>query len=207
MCTNTLAQGLTSHWNFGYNAALLFGNYNPTALHDSEMQTVAGCASISSNNGELLYYASPTHIWDKNHGLVTNSENIIGYGNSSQGALFIPHPIDPNKHFLVTNDYAYPLNYYDSTNRGHFIHRLDRTMTNPNGKIASNYKNKLFSAKTGERLTAVHHSNGRDVWLVLRKPYSDTIMSFLLTEDGVQTPPIYSITPADTSDPYGQIKA
>ena len=52
------AQNETSNWYFGNKAALKFENGRLITLDDSAMDALAGSASISNANGELLFYSN-----------------------------------------------------------------------------------------------------------------------------------------------------
>jgi len=117
--------------------------------------------------------------------------------------LLIPHMADPNRHYLITNHFVSLFG-----GNGHYYHQINKTWKHPFGEIAPLDKNLLFSDSTGERLTALHHANGRHIWLIVRFPKSDSLGAFLLTEQGIQLPPVISHSSVpDTTVPSGQIKA
>ena len=47
-----------NYWYFGDKAGLNFNTSPPTALTDGQLNTFEGCATISDNNGALLFYTS-----------------------------------------------------------------------------------------------------------------------------------------------------
>ena len=67
------------------------------------MWTLEGCAAISTSLGDLEYYASPESLWNKNHVVAINGSGLAGDNSSTQGALFIPHPVNPNAQYLFTH--------------------------------------------------------------------------------------------------------
>src|SRR4051812_7252503 len=46
-----------------------------------------GCSSICDDNGTLLFYASPTTIWDRTHTIMPNGNGLLGGISSTQGVL------------------------------------------------------------------------------------------------------------------------
>ncbi len=204
LTSNSAAQGPTSNWFFGNQAAFKFTDYQPVNLpNSSAMSAGHGVATVSNIRGELEYYAQPEIAYNRQHQIVHNGDNLNGIQVSWQGAMLIPHMADPNRHFLITNQF---LSGFGGT--GHYYHQIKKTWKYPTGEIMPSDKNLFFSDSTGERLTAVHHANGRHIWLIVRYPNSDSIGAFLLTELGVQQPPVisYSSVP-DTNQPRGQMKA
>ena len=204
------AQGPTSHWHFGNQAGIVFDNYQPTSISNSSLSAIAGCSSISTSEGQLLYYGGPSSIFNQSGLTLSNSDSLKGHNLSHQGALFVPNMIDKARHFYVTNKYDpnLPLSASQEFNEGFFIHEILANLESPMGRILPNKKNQLFSPKTGTRLTALHHANGRDVWLVIRRPYSDTLLSYLVDENGINQDPVVSLSSvSDTTKPFGQLKA
>ena len=108
----------------------------------------------------------------------------------------------------MTNDFREDFGTGAFTNTGHYLHLIKKTFTHPTGEIGNGEKNIHFSNETGERITAVHHANGSDVWLIVRVPKSDTLLSFLLSESGIDLNPVVSVSAyIDTNYAYGQIKS
>ncbi|MBD10219.1 MAG: hypothetical protein CMC68_05660 [Flavobacteriaceae bacterium] len=50
------AQAEASKWYFGTNAGIDFSSGGPIVLTDGQLSTDEGCATISENNGDLLFY-------------------------------------------------------------------------------------------------------------------------------------------------------
>lgn len=51
-------QGEANIWYFGENAALDFNCGSPVALTDGQINTIEGCAVLSNNLGQLLFWIS-----------------------------------------------------------------------------------------------------------------------------------------------------
>jgi|GEM_PF-4995767 len=105
------AQNEANTWTFGNNAMIKFvdngtGVYAPTNLPNSAMSQGEGVASISDENGDLLFYTNGQQIWNNQnveHPLTSytflpnvGGINVLGGdGTSTQSAVVIPNP-DPN---------------------------------------------------------------------------------------------------------------
>lgn len=187
---NVQCQGVTSNWYFGDSAAIQFQNYISSPIFDSQMYSIKGTASISQQNGLLLYYANPEFVFNKSHEVVYNGINLIGNDTTIQGSLLIPHPTNPNWTFLITNEW----DNTDSQLDGLYLHKIKRDFEFSQGSILESDKNIHILNIENQGFTAVHHQNGRDVWLVTRNPTSDTMISILITDSGAIMPPIYSIS-------------
>ena len=185
------AQGLTANWYFGDSAGVHFYNFSPSSLLNSNLGTAfEGCAALSNSNGELMYYARPEFALNYGHDTIENGSDLTGSVTSTQGSLFIPNPIDSNITYLVTQTPG-------SGIIGHYYSIIRRTPTFPSGIILSQEKNILLVRGSTEKTTAVHHNNGKDIWILIRKFDSDTLLAFLVTETGIQPEPIVSILQND----------
>lgn len=104
------AQNEANTWTFGSNAMIKFVNsgptYTPTALPNSAMSQNEGVATISDENGDLLFYTNGQTIWNNQNVAVSMPSNVGlptyggvpvlgGDGTSTQSAVVIPNP-DPN---------------------------------------------------------------------------------------------------------------
>ena len=61
------AQNEGNIWYFGENAGLDFNSGAPVPLIDGQLNTLEGCAAISDNSGDLLFYTDGMTVYNKNH--------------------------------------------------------------------------------------------------------------------------------------------
>jgi hypothetical protein len=86
---------------FGYNAGMRFDvNGNVTALEDGKLETNEGCATISDELGNLLFYTDGRTVYDRNHKIMPNGNYVAGTGlfgdpSSTQSAIIVPKLGDP----------------------------------------------------------------------------------------------------------------
>ena len=52
---------------FGYGAGLDFNSGSTVALIDGMLNTSEGCATISDNSGDLLFYTDGMTVYNRNH--------------------------------------------------------------------------------------------------------------------------------------------
>lgn len=66
---HAFAQGKQgNNWHFGFWAGLSFNAGSPPeVLYDGQTSLYNGVASISDNEGNLLFYADGYHIWNREH--------------------------------------------------------------------------------------------------------------------------------------------
>ena len=100
------AQKQAANWYFGENAGLQFDldNKRVNVVRDGQLNTREGCASISDDRGNLLFYTDGVTIWNKNHDIMPNGTGLHGDSSSAQSGIIVPNPEDPNIYYVFTVD-------------------------------------------------------------------------------------------------------
>jgi len=80
-------QGEANIWYFGDGAGLDFNTDPPTALYDSPIYTIEGCATISDSSGQLLFYTDGRKVYNKLHQIMPNGEGLLGHSPAPQSVL------------------------------------------------------------------------------------------------------------------------
>jgi len=176
----------TENWYFGDKAGLSFATNPPTPLIDGAMNTVEGCATISDTAGNLLFYTNGVTAWNKNHQVMQNGTGLMGHESSTQSSLIVPQPGNDSLYFLFTTDGA-----------GLFQKVFQYTTVNIYenaglGKVVS--KNNVLVDLVCEKLTATHHVNGKDIWVLVHGFPNDSFYAYLINEHGLINCPIISKT-------------
>ena len=204
-------QGETSNWYFGNNAGIRFNNNGTvTALDDGRLDTFEGCTTISDALGDLLFYTDGITVYDRNHNVMQNGDGLYGDPSSTQSALIVPKPLDPNIFYIFTVDTAtsqvdadFGLNYSI----------VDMTMNNGNGAITQ--KNIKLLDDCSEKIAAVvKNCSDNSIWIVtlatqygFNSGFMNTYHAFEISASGVSTTSVKSIFPAlKIEDPRGYLK-
>lgn len=181
----TKAQKETDIWYFGKYAGLDFSSGTPVSLSNSALSTEEGCVTISNAGGKLLFYTDGIKVWDKNHKMMPNGDELKGDPSSTQSGVVIPKPNSKNLFYLFTVD--------GSAGEGGFCYSLiDLKLNNGLGDVSDKEKNILLKAKVTEKLTAVRHRNNKDIWVIVHEWESDAFLAYLVTEQGINKIPIVS---------------
>ena len=103
LSTTILAQGEADHWYFGSGAGLIFDHENGTVMATDAargtIDTNEGCSSISSPNGDLLFYTDGRSVWDRNYNIMPNAnynsgQGLLGDSSSTASAIACkPHSL------------------------------------------------------------------------------------------------------------------
>jgi WD40 repeat protein len=159
----------TDRWYFGRQAGLDFSSGTPTPLLDGAMTTYEGCATATTKRGELLFYTDGQTVWNRQHQPMPGGRHLMGSGSSTQSALIVPDPGSGNIFYIFTV----------------------AAQGGPDGLrysvVDMPRANLLLITPVAEKLAAVRHPNGRDVWVVAHRWNSNAFVSFLVTADGVSS--------------------
>ena len=183
---NVFSQREADHWYFGDNAGLHFNVGSLDILNDSKMSTLNGSSSISDIEGNLIFYTDGQTVWNKNHQIIEDGENLAGELSNTQSSIIIPKPnsetnfyIFNTRQTLINSPTLYPGIYYSE---------VEISSTYPSGKIIR--KNERLENSTAQKITAVHHKNGKDVWLItygsnVYQGVNNVFYAFKVTESGI----------------------
>ncbi|MGB5376365.1 T9SS type B sorting domain-containing protein [Muriicola sp.] len=204
------SQGETSNWFFGNGAGIRFNSDGSVSnASKSKLETIEGCATISDTFGGLLFYTDGITVYNKNHEIMMNGEELYGDPSSTQSAMIVPKPEDPELFYVFTVDTSpfagdpdYGLNYSI----------VDITADNGLGAVIQ--KNVPLLADCSEKITAViKNCFEQSVWIVTLASQNgatgvlDTFYAFEVNAVGVLANPVTTtFTNLQIEDPRGYLK-
>lgn len=185
VCTMVVAQKEANIWYFGTNAGVNFASGTPIALEDSQLATEEGCAVISTKQGKMLFYTDGISVWNANHQKMPNGTGLKGDPSSTQSGVAIPWPNHQGKYYLFT--------VAATANAGGIEYSLvDIALAEGLGDVVETEKNVMLADSVTEKLTAVTHRNGKDIWVIAHGWNNDEFLAYLVTENGVSKTPVVS---------------
>lgn len=174
-------------WYFGQYAGLDFNTIDdqgrPTVLINGALATDEGCSTISDEDGNLLFYTNGETVWNRLHQVMPNGTGLYGSYTSTQSALIVPQPESDRYYYIFTTA-------AQGQDDGLNYSIVDMYSDDGFGDVAT--KNNQLYTPTTEKLTAVHHVNGRDIWVITHKWESDEFYVYLVTEKGLNETPVIS---------------
>jgi len=183
-------QQQASVWYFGNFLGLDFrGGGAPTPLANGAQINLEGMATISDSSGNLLYYSTGELAWNRQHQQLPNGFGLKGHWSTTQSALFVPKPGNPDLHYLFTVDAG---KYIDDNVEGLHYSVVSLCADGGLGDIIPETKNQLLLSYTSEKISAVYHANGTDVWVLTHLMNSDKFYAYLVTHEGISQPVISS---------------
>ncbi|TMM53471.1 T9SS type B sorting domain-containing protein [Maribacter algarum] len=203
-------QGETSNWFFGNGAGITFnsdGSITPTT--QGRLDTFEGCATISDSFGDLLFYTDGIIVYDRDHKVMQNGGNLLGDPSSTQSALIVPKPGDPNIFFIFTVDTS---SFQGDPDRGLNYSIVDVTLND--GKGAVTQKNIPLLNDCSEKVAAViKDCSDQSIWLLTfaslggSKGVFDTFHAFEINTNGVNVTSVKTTFEGlDIEDPRGYLK-
>lgn len=186
-CLQATAQ-FDNNWYFGRRAGLNFsvsgGQNTPTVLTDGILQSNEAAATISDEDGNLLFYTNGVEVYNKNHQRMPNGFGLGGNISACQMSI-VPFPGDRNLFYIFTADA-----FEDDFINGYRYSVVDITLDGGRGDVIS--KNNLLWANCTERMAAVRHANGLYVWLITNDFESNVFRAWLIDCNGLQANPVVS---------------
>ncbi|WP_196887618.1 gliding motility-associated C-terminal domain-containing protein [Aureivirga sp. CE67] len=188
------AQKESSIWFFGENAGLDFNTDPPTPITGS-LSTLEGCTSISTPEGELLFYSDGTDVWNKNHESMfppgtSFADKLGGNSSSTSSGIIIPYPTDENKYYIFTVDTHDA--YFETQSFGLKYSTVDMTLNGGLGGVVEEGKNTELLPKTSEKISATRTADGNGFWLITH--FEDKFYAYKITENGVDENPVITTT-------------
>tara|TARA_R100000951_G_scaffold95527_2_gene84605 strand:+ start:222 stop:1712 length:1491 start_codon:yes stop_codon:yes gene_type:complete len=173
----------TEKWYFGYGAGLDFSSGEPVPLTDGQTNMDSHESSFVANDdeGNLLFYGNFGNIWNKNHEVLAGSENF-GATESVTQIQCIKQPGNDSLYYIF-----HPVDIQPGT-----IYYSIININADNGLGALISSQELVSQPATQGIGAVLHCNGEDVWIATKQHGEKHLLSWLLTESGLELTPFIS---------------
>lgn len=196
------SQKVANNWLFG-DFGLEFKSDTVVIRKDYAVHKNRGMGIISDSNGQLLCYTDGMTIWNKNHTIMPNGQNMSTTlsGTKIQSSLIIPKPGSSSIYYTFTVH-----TYNGQSAAGLYYSIVDITKDNGLGDVT--LKGNKIQDQTDNKITAVYHQNGYDVWIITHQHNSNSYYAYLLTDKGLdETPVVSSLGKSFSSSFAGQLKA
>jgi hypothetical protein len=182
LCLFASVQAQNKIWYFGNRCGLDFSSGSPVAITNSMMKADEGCVTVSDNANQVLFYSNGDTVWNANHVPMPNGTGLYGQLSATQSCLAVRKPGSPNIYYLFT------LACQGNAN-GFCYSEIDMTLNAGLGDVTSN-KNVQLLTPCLEKLAAVRHANGVDVWVMVHPLNSGSYYAYLVSSGGISAPVI-----------------
>ncbi|MEM8510515.1 MAG: T9SS type B sorting domain-containing protein [Bacteroidota bacterium] len=180
------SQGEATNWYFGRNAGLDFNSGDPVPLLNGELSAIEGCGTISDPDGSLLFYSDGVTIWNRNHQVMPNGEELKGSTSSSQSVLIVPNPGNSALFYTFTTDDA--LLFQTGKANGFNYSVVDMSQDNGRGDVVE--KNINLLPIGSEKVTGVYNFTNNFYWVITH--FQNAFYAYRVDENGVDPNPVIS---------------
>lgn len=193
------AQNRANHWYFRDGQGIDFSGPSPVFLQNGAIGPAEGTAAISDTSGNLQFYTDGVTIWDRFHTPMPNGTGLTGNISTTQSALIIPQPDSLDLYYVFTAD--------QTCGPGGFRYSIvDMRLNGGRGDVLPNSKNVMLLSETLEKMAAVHHCNGKDIWITAIDYPTGDFHSWLITAQGLCGCPVVSRTGPVHGQGFGCMK-
>ena len=178
-------------WYFGQTAGLSFCSGSPVPLLDGQLSTNEGCATISDQNCNLLFYTDGSFVYDANHNIMSNSlvsspgGELNGNSSSTQSGVIVPVGNNSNFYYIFTVDDNHGID-------GCCYSLVNMNLNGGFGNVVLSSKNMPLLTPASEKIAAVRHGNGVHYWVIIHKWGTADFYTYLVTNGGINQTPIIS---------------
>lgn len=194
------AQKEANIWYFS-DYGLDFNTGEPSLIFDAAPHESRVMGVMSDAEGHLLMYSDGFSIWNRMHEKMPNGADILPlHGASSfQATVIIPRPETEGVYYVITSD---PSNGQSS--QGLYYSVVDMSLDGGKGDVTQ--RAVKLAEYTTNKMGAVFHENGKDVWLMVQQERPDNhYLTYRVTKDGFQLP-IKNIISSEANTFGGQFK-
>jgi gliding motility-associated-like protein len=189
------AQNQTAKWCFGQKAGLDFMTTPPTPF-TSSIITQEGCSSVADVAGNLLFYTDGITVYNSLHNIMTNGSGLLGNSSSTQSGVIIKKPGSATIYYIFTTGLQNGSIYYSV---------VDMSLSGGLGAVT--IQNTLLYTGSTEKLTAVRHCNGADMWAMTHDYNTNIYRCWLVTSAGINMTAVTSAVGTIHTGAVGHLRA
>jgi hypothetical protein len=116
-----------------------------------------------------------------------HGSGLLGHSSSTESGIIVPKPASTTQYYIFTVDA-----YDNGLVAGLCYSRVDMTLDGGLGDVVTTEKNISLLPYACEKVTAVGHDNGTNVWVITHQWGSSNFYAYEVTSAGVNTTPVIS---------------
>jgi len=181
------AQIKSSLWFFGDNAGIDFSKTPPIATSYGKTNSSEGVATISNEDGSLLFYSDGKNVYNRENKLMKNGSGLIGQnGSSAQSPIIVQDPGNNNYFYLF-----YIGDDFTPSTQGQLRYSVvNMCADSGRGELILGSRNTLIASDLNERLSCRPMANGDSFWLITSKIGTHEFYAYKITKNGINTTPV-----------------
>ncbi|MEO0468967.1 MAG: T9SS type A sorting domain-containing protein [Bacteroidota bacterium] len=195
ICSFSFGQSRMDKWQYGFYQALNFGPGGP--VQGTSAIASGPSASICTPNGDLLMYTNNNILWDGNHNLVSSDlGNPVPLNmtiNRTQ-TIIVKQPCVQDAYFVFSTvaNVVLPGSALPFPTSTEFTYSEVTATPNPLSVSVLSTNQSLATPVSTEKVTAIAHKNGRDIWVLTYDISLEEYHAYLVDPNGVSQTPVIS---------------
>lgn len=178
-----------ANWTISNNRNINFNlNSNGFSQVAYDSNNIYNPASVSDQNGNLLFYTNGVTVWNASNNVMPNGTGLLGAGGYfTQNVVIVPNPLDIDRYYIITISTG-----QNSNPQGLRFSEVDMKQDNNNGDVIQKniplkdsigtFINETYPLNFG-KITTAKHSNGKDYWLLAE--VGQHILTYLIDNSGI----------------------
>ncbi len=207
LATHAFAQKESTHW-YVRQQGLTFKQLPPRLLTDGASQRQNGKPVVMSHpqTGELLFYSDSRQLWNKQHQIMSNGDDLSGSSGhaSDQTSIAVPFPNNSNLYYMFTMQEAGGITTAGEAEMMLFYSVIDMQGDNGLGTVLD--KNIFLCDSLERKLTAVPFADREGYWLIAHQTDNNCFVVWPITSEGIGEPTVQCIGSVALYE-LGQIRA
>ncbi|MEM9544467.1 MAG: LamG-like jellyroll fold domain-containing protein [Bacteroidota bacterium] len=187
-CFQCNAQIESTQWLLPNNNVISFNpEISVTAFPETITSHLEGAAVVMNSEGEILFIATGTAVYDKNWNIIKNGEDLADKANinAAESPAVLQKPGSETEYYVFyTADHSVPENEGDLNYS--IVNICDE---NNEISIAPNEKNVLIPGDYSERLELVEIDRN-NYWLLTTAIFEKRLLAFKITNAGISDTPV-----------------
>lgn len=203
-----ISQSQTDNWFFGIESGIKFTPANISLQPQSSIQTPSGCTAFSNFKRELLFYTNGETVWNSNHEIMENGEELSGELENTQNSVIVPKPGSNTNFYLFTTR----ITNSSPHTAGVRYSEIEISAQYPLGRVIN--KNVFLDIFFTEKISAIYSEDGNSIYVIAfgtetssSSDAFDTLSTYKVDENGVSRRTVTKIPEASSQSSKGMIKA
>ena|GEM_PF-845463 len=189
------AQATDMRWIFGNAAGMDFTAGDPApflvpAPDDIGFNAYEGCAGVCDETGALLFFTNGQKVWNREYNVMPNGSSIIPMGalvgSTTQAAAIVPVPGSDARYYVLSlEEQGMPGRLYYTL--------VDMSLNGGLGDVVAEERGVLLGDGLTEKMM-VAPGKCKRAWVIVRARAANEYRAFAVTEAGLDTDPVISVT-------------
>lgn len=203
------AQKENNNWAIIQGLGLTFSTSPPSvfsaASHPDPFASSLLPSAVSDANGNLLFYTVGNALWDRNHQMMPNGDDVfltpnlnnvssLPYGKSG-AVVIVPDPGDASRYYVIAVSGALFLSPVTGRSESYRLVKysvVDMDLNAGKGDVVQGMKNMLLTSDRMEPIIQAVGTGHCKKWILFKKEHTNQLHAFEISATGISATPVIS---------------